>query len=373
MATSFWLDESKNLPTKNFDVAVIGAGISGLSTCYWLMKRDPSLKIALIEKHRIAFGASGRNAGFITCGSVEHFNRLAERWGLEKANEIWQFSEENLRLLEQEVVKGDTTLGFEKKGSFSLASTETELNELKKTAGFMRKCNIGVEELSATDIQNRVGAVHFAGGIKYLSDASVDPVKLCRKIFELVRENVTLFESTESYKIEQENGKVHIYTDRFNFHTDMVVLSLNGYSANLDPYFADKIYPTRGQILMLEPVKKFMEGPCYANFVLDYFRQLPSGELLIGGFRQLEKETEVGYSDHITPKIQHSLFEFVQKYLPQFQASKVTHRWARYRASFSFCEMCFRFNFWRRYSDFYFSQEILNSADVGHHFSPTGH
>ena len=46
-----------------------------------------------------------------------------------------------------------------------------------------------------------------------------------------------------------------------------------------------------------------MEGPCYANFVLDYFRQLPTGELIIGGFRQLQKDVEVGLSDEITDVI----------------------------------------------------------------------
>lgn len=329
MATSFWLDESKGLPFKNFDVAIVGAGITGLSSAYWLLKKDPDLRIALIEKGRIAFGASGRNAGFITCGSVEHFNRLVERWGRERANEIWQFSEENLRLIEKEIIKGDgAPLGFEKKGSFSLASTEAELHELTKTAELMRTFGIGVEELDSAAITKRVGAIHFAGGIKYLSDASVDPVKLCHKIYSLIKDKVTLFDHTEVYKTEQDGDQVKIYADKVRIEASMAVLSLNGYSANVDPYFADKIYPTRGQVLMMEPVPHFMEGPCYANFVLDYFRQIPTGELLIGGFRQLEKETEVGYSDHITPRIQTSLFEFVQKYLPQFEGAKVTHRWA---------------------------------------------
>lgn len=79
---------------------------------------------------------------------------------------------------------------------------------------------------------------------------------------------------------------------------------------------------------MMEPVERFMHGPCYANFYLDYFRQLPTGELLIGGFRQLEKATEVGYSDHITATIQDALHDFVSEHLPQFADKKVTHRWS---------------------------------------------
>ena len=64
---------------------------------------------------------------------------------------------------------------------------------------------------------------------------------------------------------------------------------------------------------MTEKVPRFMEGPCYANFVLDYFRQLPTGEMLIGGFRQLKKDTELGYSDETSPVIQNALEGFLNK------------------------------------------------------------
>jgi hypothetical protein len=108
----------------------------------------------------------------------------------------------------------------------------------------------------------------------------------------------------------------------------MIIYCLNGYSPALHPYFADKIYPTRAQILMMEKAPAFMDGPCYANFYLDYFRQMPNGALLIGGFRQLEKATEVGYSDHITDVIQNALHDFVKTHLPALKDKKVTHRWS---------------------------------------------
>ena len=49
MSTSFWLDRSFRTQPKTFDVVIVGAGISGLSTAYWLEKEDPGLKIAIIE------------------------------------------------------------------------------------------------------------------------------------------------------------------------------------------------------------------------------------------------------------------------------------------------------------------------------------
>src|SRR3989344_3294746 len=103
MSISYWLDQSAKAPKKQYDFVIVGGGIAGLSTAYWLQKENPKAKIALIEKNRIGFGASGRNAGFVTCGSLEHFMKLQTKFRLPKALEIWKFSEENRRLLVEHI------------------------------------------------------------------------------------------------------------------------------------------------------------------------------------------------------------------------------------------------------------------------------
>ena len=84
MSVSYWNDV-QNKPQVSFDIAIIGGGIAGLSTAYWLLKEDPNLKICILEKGELGAGATGRNAGFITCGSVEHFNRLVGKHGENEA------------------------------------------------------------------------------------------------------------------------------------------------------------------------------------------------------------------------------------------------------------------------------------------------
>ncbi len=333
MSISYWQDNSKNQVIES-DIAIIGGGIAGLSTAYWLHKQDPNLRLSVIEKGALGSGATGRNAGFITCGSVEHFNRLVGTHGPDLALKIWHFSETNLQLLREEILDDSSVdIGFENKGSFSLASTLDEFEELKKSYSLMKGMGISVEVLTDRDIKNRLGVVGFVGGIKYIQDASVHPLKLLsllRKKLE-INKNIQFYENHEVFSIEQDRqipDLRRILTQERQFHCPFVVMATNAYSPLLNEYFADKIYPTRGQILTTEPLPIFMEGPCYANFVLDYFRQLTTGELIIGGFRQLQKDAEIGYADMTSKVIQTALEEFLHKHIPKARSKKITHRWS---------------------------------------------
>lgn len=328
MSVSIWQDRSKN-HIQSADIVIIGGGIAGLSTAYWMNKLDSSLDIVIVEKGELATGATGRNAGFITCGSVEHFNRLVGKHGIQEASQIWAFSEMNLKLLKEEIIqKHEKDIQFEEKGSFSLASTDSEIAELKESASVMKELNIAVEVLSESDVKKRLGADKFVGGIKYCGDASVHPILLLDLMKSKIQKNVRVCENHEVFSVENYRGNKLVKTNKCYFEAPVVVYATNGYSALMHQFFKDKIFPTRGQILATEPLPHFMEGPCYANFVLDYFRQLPTGQMVIGGFRQLQKDAEKGYSDETSDVIQAALEKFLVDHIPSVQSVKITHRWS---------------------------------------------
>lgn len=324
---SYWNDK-KNIK-KEVDVVIVGGGIAGLSTLYWLKQKDPNLKVSLVEKGNIGSGATGRNAGFVTCGSVEHFNRMVSKHGEQEALDIWNYSEDNLKLLKEHIIKNNKDyLMFEENGSCSLASTNEEFNELKKSAELMESCGINVEVLNENMIKNRLGGDNFAGGIKYIDDATINPTRFLDTIKNLSEDdNHQIYENAEVLSIENVGEEKIVRTSRLEIKTSIVILATNGYSPFLNDYFKGKIEPTRGQILATEPVPRFMESSCYANFVLDYFRQIPSGEVIIGGFRQLQKDVEKGYDDEISDLIQGALEDFLNKHIPAVRTAKITHRW----------------------------------------------
>lgn len=324
MTVSYWQDDARGRETVEVDVVIVGAGISGASVAWWL--KDAGLRVAILDKGDICAGASGRNAGFVTCGSVEHFSRECDRHGEEDALTLWRMCEDNLRLIEQHLIADGLECGYRRRGSYSLAGSPHEVDVLARTAEQLKGHGIDVTVVDEAHITRKCGAVGFPGGVIYHDDGEVDPVRLVRGIIR--RSGATVYPHHEVRRIDETRDGFTVHTRLRRFDASLVVLATNGYSADLHPWFADKIYPTRGQILVTAPVEPFLPAPCYANFVLDYFRQLEDGRVLIGGFRQLARETEVGTADIVHPVIHRALEEFLARHFPQLDGVGIDYRWS---------------------------------------------
>ncbi len=327
MTISYWLDESAN-SKKTFDIVIIGAGIAGLSTAYWLEKKDPQLKIAIIEKHSLGFGASGRNAGFITCGSAEHFNKLTKQFGLQKATEIWKFSEQNRELLKSEIFQDDfADVQYKNTGSCTVAAAEADLGRYQTLHQTMLAAGIDVELIDEAYLSSHYGVRNFLGAIQYKHDGLIHPFKLLQKINSKLK-NTTFYFSEEVFKISHHSKTVEVKTQKNSFLAAQVFVCLNGYVSQLLPELKTEIKPQRGQIIVTEPLPAFVKGPCYLTKHLCYFRQLETGELLVGGFRNHDIDAENTALDEATDKIQKALTEFTQNYFQNTSEVKINYRWS---------------------------------------------
>ena len=327
MTISYWLDES-NKQNLNYDVLIVGAGIAGLSTAYWLEKKDPSLRIAVIEKHSLGFGASGRNAGFITCGSAEHFNKLNKQFGFENAIEIWKFSEQNRELLKNEIIQEKPDeVDYFTTGSCTVAGTEADWARYQTLHSDMLKAGIEVELIDEKYLSTQYGVRHSQGAIQYKHDGLIHPIKLLNKMKSRLKKT-TFYFGEEVFQISNQSGSVEIKTQKNKFIGQKIFVCLNGFVSQVLPEFKNHIKPQRGQIIVTEPLPNFVKGPCYLTKHLCYFRQLPSGELLVGGFRNHDLEAENTALDEATEKIQAALTEFTTSYFQNSEKVKIQYRWS---------------------------------------------
>lgn len=334
MSVSYWQDTYKGSARYQTDVLIIGAGLAGFSTAYWLKKEDPKLHVSIVDKGLIGSGASGRNAGFITCGSTEHFSRMTSAYGEDKATEIWKFTEYNHKLIYDEF--GYKTLrrcDYVNQGSWTLAATEYEAQVIQETVKKLKEKGVMVGWYNNYYIQEMFRphdaypalVEGFYGGAHYFEDAEIHPLKYLKLLQALSQ--VPVYENTEVFHIDTKSDKIEVYTNRKRFLTESVILCTNAWSKQLFPWFENKVTPARGQILVTEPTVQFLQ-PCYCSFVLDYFRQLADGRVLIGGFRNADVEKEVGFSDEVNPLVQTKLEEFLKDHFPSLRYKKIEYRWS---------------------------------------------
>lgn len=328
MTISYWLDETEKKTIK-YDVLIVGAGIAGLSTAYWLEKKDPTLKIAIIEKHSLAFGASGRNAGFVTCGSANHFNKLQKNFGFEKAIEIWKFSEQNRELLKSEIIQDQIrNVDYFSTGAVTVSSSEEDwIQQQKVLVKDMLKAGIDVELLYERDLLAQYGVKNSLGGIQYKHDGIIHPIKLLNLLKTRLK-NTTFYFGEEVFKISSTSNSVQIETQKNTFSGGKLFVCLNGFTGQIMPEFKKLIKPQRAQAVVTEPLPAFVKGPCYLTKHLCYFRQLPTGELLVGGFRNVDLEAENTALDEATEKIQSALTDFIHSYFTQASQVKIKYRWS---------------------------------------------
>ncbi len=278
---------------KKYDVVINGGGITGLSLAYWINQIRPSALVAIYEKNYVGAGASGKNAGFLTCGSLTYFNQLMEKFGLEKSLEIWKFHQKNHELLLPFLAGCD----YEKKGAMSLSSSPEHTQKLQAAADVLNSNGFSIKE------KNLLG---FDKAFLYEGDGSVNPIKLLESI--------------------KKSLKVDFYFGEQKVEGSLVIEATNGYSKDLP--LPCVLTPQRAQVLMLASSPRFIESTCYHYESLTYFKQLPTGEFLIGGARTLDSKTEQTQDVGLNPKIQSYLESFIRDNFSSLKDLPIIHQWA---------------------------------------------
>jgi glycine/D-amino acid oxidase-like deaminating enzyme len=308
MDTPFWAPPSERYPgalPDRTDVVVIGGGIAGLSLVHHLARRR--ISTVLVERDRLAAGASGRNAGFLLAGVADCYAEAVRIFGREKTREVWHVTSENHDRM-MEAVEG-SDVGHRRLGSATLASGEEERARLEESSQLMRDDGFEARWDGERLINPR--------------DGEVDPAALVgamawRAKQGSIREGVTVT------AIKPGGGDVTVLAGELECRAGAVILATNAYTPQLLPQV--KIHPTRAQMLASAPVlRSVCDMPTYSHSGYRYWRQLRGGEVLVGGWRDTSVETEVGYEDRPTDEIQEHLDRRLQA---MTGGAEVTHRWA---------------------------------------------
>lgn len=303
------------------DLAIVGGGFSGLGAA-WAAGRLGASTVVL-EERCIAAGASGRNAGFILAGPAMPFDIAVESVGSDNASGVWRLTAENSRLLASLIDRESIECGYLRRGSMSLAATEAEWNAMRATLHSLRSAGIEACAVEAQQLPRPFDGL-YAGGIYYAGNAEFDPGAFLCGVSIRLSNPVVIHERTPVLSISYDGARV-LRTRSGDVTAGKVLLATNAYTRHFLPSMP--IVPRRGQMLATARLPHVVAPfPMYADRGYQYWRQTPDGRLVIGGWRNLDPENEVGEEELLHPDIQAALSRFCLKVLGA--EVKIEHRWA---------------------------------------------
>jgi glycine/D-amino acid oxidase-like deaminating enzyme len=289
------------------DVAIVGAGIAGLSVAYALAREGA--RPVVLERDGIGEAASGRNAGFILAGVVENFVAACRRYGTEAARRIWRVTETDRVLLRAIAQRHQIECDLAWNGSVQLAGDQEEWDEIRESARLL-----GADAVRISLDPETCAAV-------YEDDGEMHPVKFVRGLADAAETlGARIHEGTVVTEVRADRAITSAGTVR----AGTVVVCTNAYSSRLLPDL--RVVPVRGQMLATAPVAaRLFRRPVYAHRGFRYWRQLRDGRVLVGGWRNTATEVEVGEDARPTEGIQRHLDGFLREHGID---APVTHRWA---------------------------------------------
>ncbi|MFK5977721.1 MAG: FAD-binding oxidoreductase [Rhizobiaceae bacterium] len=270
-----------------FDVAIIGGGYSGLSAALHLAQNG--YKVALLEAHRIGWGASGRNGGQVSSGQGSNLEKIESLVGRELAKQIYRIgieAGETVRTLVKthaiDCALGHGVIGVNHRKRYD-ADSKSFVEKMQRDYG-----SDTLEYLTPDAMCEKLGATNYSGGSLDKASFHLHPLNFARGIARVaIKAGVTIFEQSEVLSAEN----CEIKTASGSIKCNWTILACNGYIGNLNPQAASRVMPINNFIIATEPLDdklansliKDREAVYDSRFVVNYFRLSEDNRMLFGG------------------------------------------------------------------------------------------
>lgn len=327
---SIWEKETYFRPR---DIIIIGGGLVGLWSAYYLKKANPSLQILILEKGKTPSGASTRNAGFACFGSVTELVHDARTMGEDNMLQLVQWRYEGLQRILKTFRKKE--IGYEQLGGYELITpgqyeSEAALhNDIGWLNILLRKT---LKEQKVFKLKDRkipaFGFKHTQHLIQNKLEGQLHAGQLVRRLQNLVQDlGVETLTHTTVQHWERQAGDFLVHTDAAHpLRCKQLLLCTNAFASQLVPQLA--VTPARGQVLVTSPIKKLpFKGCFHFDEGYYYFRNL-GDRILLGGARNHDFEGETSLDMITTDPIQLALESFLKRHIIPKKKFTIEHRWS---------------------------------------------
>lgn len=273
------------------DVAIVGAGLTGLWTAYYLIREDPGLSIAVLERESVGAGASSRNGGWVTNFSMavdhDHYANADEAHAMQQAVEATV--DEIGRVTAREGIACD----FVKAGQITIAANAAQAINLRREYERLRRLGHAEGDyhwLEAEEVKKRIGVASCVAGTFNGNCATVQPARLVQGLARTVEQaGVRIFHDTPVRAIK--NGIAS--TPAGSVKAGVVVRATEGYTSTIEGFGRD-LAPIYAFAIATAPIPAQLEEAVHwqgGETLLDMRRSIffamrdRDGRIVIGGLR----------------------------------------------------------------------------------------
>jgi glycine/D-amino acid oxidase-like deaminating enzyme len=261
---SFWLEHSGDDLTPRpalddsteVDVAILGAGFTGLWTAYHLLRRDPTLNVLVVEKEIAGFGASGRNGGWCCADFPAGIPHLIEHYGRDAARAVYLAMMDSVDNVGAVCAEEGIDAHYEKSGELDIARAPWHLTQIEAT--WREYDSIGLaDHMLLLDKAQTAERIRVAGAIgsSWTRDAAVvQPARLARGLARAVeRHGGRIVEQTTVLDYAG-GGTPRLLTDRGEVRARRaIVLAGEAYLSRL-PKLRRHVIPLTSHMVVTEPL-----------------------------------------------------------------------------------------------------------------------
>lgn len=321
---------STELPHKA-DVAIIGGGLMGAATCYWLARQR--IPVVLLERDALASGATGRNGGFVVASLGESYPKAIAHLGHEVARAIMHVTYESQTLLRQLLQEEAIACDYREPGTVRLALSEALVEQLTQEVDALRRDGFAAQWLDRQDLQSLFQtpmAPEILGGRFRPEQGLVHSARLVHGLMYAAFHRGARAYQAEVRAIMPTGNAVRLQTSRGTLFAGTVVVAANVWTSQLLPMLADLILPIREQMLAYAPISPvFPTGVNAAVTVDEYWQQTPDGAILIGGCGSVAPNEDMGvWEETPTLVVQEAIEQVLRRLFPALAPLQVTQRWA---------------------------------------------
>lgn len=214
----------------HFDLVVVGAGYTGLAAARTWAQARPGDRVAVLDASIVGEGSPGRNSGFMLEIALADD---ADPQALERMAGCNALIGETMESLRQLVKTNGIRCQLARAGTYRGAATERGTHYLKRYRAFLQGAGLSHEELTAADLERRIGTGYYRYGL-YSPDCSlVQPAALIRGLADNMPANVTVFEETPALSLTRERAGWRVHCPEGSIETPRVMLANNAFAREL--------------------------------------------------------------------------------------------------------------------------------------------